>query len=124
MTATGNDNLGGLGLNSDEFYGGAQKGGLVAYIGASGPGYYKAPAGTPGYYAILDGPQMVNFQQSGELWFTINDDAVSGGWSDNVGSLTVSLSPVPEPTTIIAGALALLPFGVTALRSLRKRQLA
>jgi hypothetical protein len=33
-------------------------------------------------------------------------------------------SPVPEPSTMIAGALALLPFGFTALRSLRKRQLA
>jgi hypothetical protein len=29
---------------------------------------------------------------------------------------------VPEPTTMIAGALALLPFGASALRSLRKRK--
>lgn len=31
---------------------------------------------------------------------------------------------VPEPTTVIAGALMLLPFGVSALRSLRKNRAA
>jgi hypothetical protein len=41
----------------------------------------------------------------------------------NPVSITPS-TPVPEPSTMIAGALALLPFGFTALRSLRKRQLA
>ena len=29
---------------------------------------------------------------------------------------------VPEPSTYIAGALLLLPFGVSALRSLRRKQ--
>jgi len=32
--------------------------------------------------------------------------------------------PVPEPTTMLAGALMLLPFGVSTLRMLRKRQVA
>ncbi len=32
-----------------------------------------------------------------------------------------SISPVPEPTTMIAGALLLLPFGASTLRLLRKR---
>jgi len=31
-------------------------------------------------------------------------------------------APVPEPSTYIAGALLLLPFGVSALRSLRRKQ--
>jgi len=31
-------------------------------------------------------------------------------------------APVPEPTTMVAGALLLLPFGASALRMLRKRQ--
>jgi len=30
-------------------------------------------------------------------------------------------NPVPEPTTIVAGALLLLPFGASALRNLRKK---
>jgi hypothetical protein len=33
-------------------------------------------------------------------------------------------TPVPEPTTMIAGALLLLPFGASTLRMLRKRQVA
>ncbi len=33
-------------------------------------------------------------------------------------------SPVPEPTTMIAGALLLLPFGASTLRMLRKKQVA
>lgn len=36
----------------------------------------------------------------------------------------VSVTPVPEPTTMIAGALLLLPFGASALRSLRKNRTA
>jgi hypothetical protein len=36
-------------------------------------------------------------------------------------AVTLSLTPVPEPTTMIAGALLLLPFGASTLRMLRKR---
>jgi hypothetical protein len=42
------------------------------------------------------------------------------GW----GFDDVSVSPVPEPTTMIAGALLLLPFGASTLRVLRKSRLA
>ena len=31
------------------------------------------------------------------------------------------VTPVPEPTTMIAGALLLLPFGASTLRMLRKK---
>jgi hypothetical protein len=37
------------------------------------------------------------------------------------GALTSSFSPVPEPTTVIAGALLLLPFGLSTLRIIRKK---
>ena len=30
-------------------------------------------------------------------------------------------SNVPEPTTVLAGALLLLPFGVSAIRNLRRK---
>lgn len=36
----------------------------------------------------------------------------------------VPVGAVPEPSTVIAGAFLLLPFGVSALRILRKKQLA
>ena len=39
-----------------------------------------------------------------------------------IGSVT--LTAVPEPTTIISGVLLLLPFGASTLRILRKRQVA
>ena len=34
------------------------------------------------------------------------------------------VAPVPEPTTVAAGALLLLPFGVSTLRKLRKNRAA
>ncbi len=46
----------------------------------------------------------------------------SGGVLEDVtGGASISLAPVPEPTTMIAGALLLLPFGASTLRILRKR---
>jgi hypothetical protein len=41
-----------------------------------------------------------------------------------VGGHEWDITPVPEPTTIIAGALLLLPLGASTLRILRKRQTA
>jgi hypothetical protein len=40
------------------------------------------------------------------------------------GAGTLSASAVPEPTTVIAGALLLLPFGASTLRILRKSRAA
>ena len=47
-------------------------------------------------------------------------DGGSGAGSANIQSITV----VPEPTTMIAGLMLLLPFGVSTLRILRRRQTA
>jgi hypothetical protein len=45
--------------------------------------------------------------------------------SANIDSITVpGVAPVPEPTTIIAGAMLLLPFGASTLRILRKIRMA
>jgi hypothetical protein len=47
--------------------------------------------------------------------------------SANIDSITVTVStvsPVPEPTTMIAGALLLLPFGASTIRLLRKNRAA
>jgi len=48
----------------------------------------------------------------------------SAGVLDNVGVATADLAPIPEPTTVMAGALMLLPFGIGAIRSLRKDRTA
>ena len=45
-----------------------------------------------------------------------------GNVSVDINSITVST--VPEPTTMLAGALLLLPFGASAVRILRRRQAA
>jgi hypothetical protein len=44
-----------------------------------------------------------------------------GGDAGPFGLRTESLTVVPEPTTMIAGALLLLPFGASTLRVLRRR---
>lgn len=48
------------------------------------------------------------------LWLT-------PGGSDHTFQGLVTTTPVPEPTTMIAGALLLLPFGASAMRILRKK---
>jgi hypothetical protein len=44
-----------------------------------------------------------------------------GSYAPVMTHVTLGNVAVPEPTTMIAGALLLLPFGASALRSLRKR---
>jgi hypothetical protein len=52
----------------------------------------------------------------------IGDTGGPSSGSVDINSITVS--PVPEPTTMIAGALLLLPFGASTLRMLRKNRKA
>jgi hypothetical protein len=47
----------------------------------------------------------------------------SAGQGQGISHYTV-FNAVPEPTTMIAGALLLLPFGASTLRMLRKKQVA
>jgi len=49
-------------------------------------------------------------------------DESSGPWIPATPGQDV-LAPVPEPTTLIAGALLLLPFGASTLRILRKSRM-
>ena len=59
---------------------------------------------------------------------TVYETAVEiGDWDNGVATIpasanidSITLFPVPEPTTMIAGALLLLPFGASTLRILRK----
>jgi len=51
---------------------------------------------------------------------TLTQLAAGGLTSSFSGSIS-STSPVPEPTTVIAGALLLLPFGLSTLRIIRKK---
>ena len=54
--------------------------------------------------------------------YTFYGYTAGGGYNPTVvGGAAISLAPVPEPTTMIAGALLLLPFGASTLRMLRRR---
>jgi hypothetical protein len=48
----------------------------------------------------------------------------SGPYTSSFSGSMSGVSGVPEPTTIIAGALLLLPFGASAVRILRKNRAA
>lgn len=60
-------------------------------------------------YSVLAGPGLNN-----TLEF------MGTGTSDSYGALIDEVAVVPEPTTIVAGALLLLPFGLSAVRRFRK----
>jgi len=76
-------------------------------------------AGTPSF----SGPSGASFSAAltpntdYTVNFLIENFAQANG---NPLGLNVNMSAVPEPTTMIAGALLLLPFGASTLRMLRK----
>ena len=110
----------------DKFFAGALHGGLIGHVGTSAPNDNMA---TSGYFAFIDGTTTITILpgSSGTLWFGMNDDQQSGAVGDNKGSLLLdvtTVSAVPEPSTVMAGACLLLPFGASALRLLRKKRAA
>lgn len=75
--------------------------------------------------AMLDAVNLSD-QYSGDL---LVPDPVpqNGGYGPAYNAIPqevlINITPVPEPTTLIAGGLLLLPFAASALRSRNKRQL-
>ena len=59
---------------------------------------------------------------SGYLWMTEWDGSFTDPGTLDVAAL--GATPVPEPTTVLAGAMLLLPFGMSTLRMLRKNRTA
>ena len=104
-----------------------------------GAGNYSTPPGWQFTYDNAVNPASDPFVNNSGLLFTsgsiainlFSENAAPGyglygyppQWSPSVdnGTATISLAAVPEPTTMIAGALLLLPFGASTLRILRKR---
>ena len=58
---------------------------------------------------------------TGISWFRVD---AGYGWATELDTITVTPTAVPEPSTLIAGALLCLPFGVTGMRSMRNRNKA
>jgi len=100
--------------------------------------------GTPYYENLVYGVnewsyniEALNHDSSGNPHVEIGDSGGTGAIYDNPsysdpldpsGTWTLEAvsepAPVPEPTTLVAGALMLLPFGIGAIRSLRKERAA
>jgi hypothetical protein len=74
------------------------------------------------------GSQTFALAQGGTIDFVVGYDGGPGGKDEhgaNFGwdstGLAATVTPVPEATTLIAGALLLLPFGASTVRMLRRR---
>jgi hypothetical protein len=88
---------------------GAPNWGVAQYTGTFGGAIDWVEASAySGTYAAFFGPQ-IGMSGTSETTFTVSE---------------IELQIVPEPTTMIAGALLLLPFGASTLRLLRKTRKA
>ncbi len=76
--------------------------------------------------ATIDPNSGLSYGQSTIAWVGLEiGDGGSGSGTANIESITISSpAPVPEPTTIISGALLLLPFGAGVARKLCKKHMA
>jgi hypothetical protein len=79
-----------------------------ASLATSNPTLITAPAGP------------FNPNATGDYTFVL-DAYNAGGTLIGQSDITVDVTAVPEPTTMIAGALLLLPFGAGTLRILRRK---
>ena len=74
--------------------------------------------------AIADAVTFVNAaynQNQQYVGYILQPTDSNGNPTKDVQEMLYNITPVPEPTTIIAGALLLLPFGASTLRVLRRR---
>lgn len=118
------------------------------YLSGAGGTFYSRQSDNAGSY-----DQMVTLQTSANKTLNLNAPGLGSSWVNsttpsiawNVGEyllgwedlrwdnsdkdyqdmlVKVSAVPVPEPTTLIAGALLLLPFAASTLRFVRKNRVA
>ena len=72
-------------------------------------------------YGDIVGVSKSLFLNKGDKIDFLAGNGQNGFYADSVG-LVASISTVPEPSTMIAGALILVPFGISTLRMLRKNR--
>jgi len=89
---------------------------------SSGRGYWGGGLGS----LTQSGNVLTGIEGHGALQF--NGTVSSISWTAQPGEFwhgfTVGLTAVPEPATVLAGALLLLPFGASTIRILRKNRAA
>jgi len=73
-------------------------------------------------------PNMVSTGQTSDLIYVFTTATAYSGNNatvdDGVSANTTDLAPVPEASTVMAGALMVLPLGIGAIRALRKERTA
>jgi hypothetical protein len=82
-------------------------------------------SGTTVSTAITDAKTYVDAaaaQSQQYVGYLLQPTDSNGNPTKDVQEMLYNITPVPEPTTVIAGALLLLPFGASTLRILRKRR--
>jgi hypothetical protein len=116
-------------------YGGTVFGGMDNQLYPSGPAYFDLGGplfNDPNYgpiTAIINGNSVVGYGLAFNLYYdgSSYDLLVNGfgntPWANNYsgGAVTLTRVPVPEASTMVAGALMLLPFGVSTLRIMRRK---
>jgi hypothetical protein len=115
-------------LNISDFFVFSTPDGTFGGSGTTPNGRYDFNLSTLAETAFLSSPNIATFYGTGTLVDT------TGAFADTAADFTLSFSgqgsysftlaaeasPVPEPTTVLAGALLLLPLGIGAVRSMRK----
>ena len=104
---------------TDNFFGpGSSAKTWTDVLAAEGTGVTIVDNGAKGGIRIASG-----FASSGDV-FNAYVDNFTIGTAGGTTTYDFELAAVPEPTTMIAGALLLLPFGASAIRKLRNRRTA
>jgi hypothetical protein len=97
--------------------------GNYVYNVNSGSGFYVS-SGDAGIRnaanAMLNTWGAPDYNIDTTFWNAVYNNGTQRSSQDLIGPMT----PVPEPTTMIAGALLLLPFGASTLRILRRSRVA
>jgi len=120
---------------------------VIGFTDQNGTGTYRIWNDQTGIWTYISSPVAYNAWTSFSISFNgtsfvYSIDGTQVGALANSGSTSISEvimqaynfggtytadwsnTPVPEPTTIVAGAMLLLPFGLSGLRMLRKSRMA
>jgi len=106
-------------FNGSEVYPGSDYLGSDFSLQASGNALHTWSGLTPGITRNLTYTFTADASLTTITFMDTSGFDSNAGWIDNVG-----VSAVPEPTTVVAGAMLLLPFGISTLRMLRKSRTA